>query len=215
MPYTRKFDQSKEDSPFAKNLRMLLKNTKTSQAKIADYVGCTQQAIAAYQRGETVPNVTTAALMAKFFGVSLDYLAGLTDISSPDPDVISICHSTRLIQEAAEKLKEIDNPCILAFLDDIITKPNDLLEKVAKAYISYIHVKYVIEPAAKNHAEDLKEKKVLTGIVINGEELPHVPIQDQADYARFELTRRFINLIDDGTFMGRREVGDNGKHKEN
>ena len=45
-----------------------------SQQKVASALGCTGNAYSRYERGEREPDIDTLKRMAKFFGVSVDYI---------------------------------------------------------------------------------------------------------------------------------------------
>lgn len=64
------------------NLKKLRENTEISQQALANAVGSTQQKIYSYENGIYEPDIKTLKLLANFFGTSIDYLVGNTDISS-------------------------------------------------------------------------------------------------------------------------------------
>ena len=68
-------------SSFSKRLKELRKENKLSQQELSIKLNCkiTQSAIALWENDERVPNLDAVILLAKFFNVSLDYLAGLVD----------------------------------------------------------------------------------------------------------------------------------------
>ena len=64
---------------FAKNLTELMKESETSQNKLANALNVKQQTISRYINGEREPDIDTIIAIAKFFIVSTDYLLGLED----------------------------------------------------------------------------------------------------------------------------------------
>ena len=66
-------------SKFSKRLKELRKEFNLSQDELAKAVGLTHTAIGLWEQGKRVPNFDAVILIAKYFGVSLDYLAGLED----------------------------------------------------------------------------------------------------------------------------------------
>ena len=68
-------------SSFGKRLKELRKENKLSQQELCVKLNfkITQSAIALWENDERVPNLDAVILLAKFFNVSLDYLAGLTE----------------------------------------------------------------------------------------------------------------------------------------
>ena len=66
---------------FAERLRELRESHDLTQAQLSINLHCkiTQAAIALWELGKRVPNLDAVILLAQYFGVSLDYLAGLED----------------------------------------------------------------------------------------------------------------------------------------
>lgn len=64
------------------NLKKLRENAELSQQALANAVGSTQQKIYSYENGIYEPDIKTLKLLANFFGTSIDYLVGNTDIPS-------------------------------------------------------------------------------------------------------------------------------------
>lgn len=64
-----------------KNLKKLRTEKGISQQKLAEYIGVSQQSINKYENHDIEPDITTLTLFANFFGTSIDYLVGNTDIN--------------------------------------------------------------------------------------------------------------------------------------
>ena len=62
-------------------IRELRKSRALTQAAVAELLMCDQSLYSKYERGERAFPLESAAKLALFYGVSLDYLAGLTDES--------------------------------------------------------------------------------------------------------------------------------------
>ena len=61
-------------------LEELRKKMGLSQEDLAKRINMTQQRISAYEKGKREPDLETLQLLAKYFGVSTDYLLGKTEI---------------------------------------------------------------------------------------------------------------------------------------
>ena len=61
-----------------KNLRMLRESRKLSQEKLASLTGLTARRVFSYEQESTEPDIETLALLADFFGVTIDFLVGRT-----------------------------------------------------------------------------------------------------------------------------------------
>lgn len=62
-----------------KRIFYLLENRKIEQKELADYLGTNKQTITDWKRGKTKSYNKNIDKIAEFFGVSVDYLLGLTD----------------------------------------------------------------------------------------------------------------------------------------
>ncbi len=62
---------------FGENLKRLRKEKELTQETLADFLGVTFQTISKWERCETYPDITMLPTVARFFGVSVDYLIGV------------------------------------------------------------------------------------------------------------------------------------------
>ena len=69
----------------AMNLRIrdLREDNDLSQKSVADYLMCDQSLYSKYERGEREIPLRLIIKLADFYKTSIDYIVGLTDISSP------------------------------------------------------------------------------------------------------------------------------------
>lgn len=67
--------------PVGQRLRELRKSKDLTQAQVAEGINCTPSAYNRYETGEREPSMETLAMLAEFFGVSLDYLYGKAPLS--------------------------------------------------------------------------------------------------------------------------------------
>lgn len=63
----------------SEKLKQLRKELRLTQGELAARFGVTQQAIAKWEAGRTLPEPETISRIAGFFGVSTDYLLDMTD----------------------------------------------------------------------------------------------------------------------------------------
>lgn len=63
-----------------KNLKTLRGKKEISQKQLAEEISVSQQSINKYENHNVEPDIETLILMADYFGVSVDYLIGNTDI---------------------------------------------------------------------------------------------------------------------------------------
>jgi transcriptional regulator with XRE-family HTH domain len=70
-----------------KNLKSLRNENRVSQSKLAKAIGTSQQAVHRYEHCEYEPDIETMVQIAKYFGTSVDYLVGNTDIRNKIEEV--------------------------------------------------------------------------------------------------------------------------------
>lgn len=68
-----------KSSTFSRRLRELRAWADMSQVEVADVLGVTKSAVSLYERGKSLPDADVVAALAKLYGVSADYLLGLSD----------------------------------------------------------------------------------------------------------------------------------------
>ncbi len=64
---------------YYKRIRDLREDNDKTQKEIAEYLGTPYQYYAVYEKGGSEISFERAILLAKYYNVSLDYIAGLTD----------------------------------------------------------------------------------------------------------------------------------------
>ena len=64
---------------FAERLKELRNEKDLSQAQLAKATGLSHTAIVYWETEQRVPNANAIIILAEFFGVTTDYLLGLTD----------------------------------------------------------------------------------------------------------------------------------------
>ena len=109
----RKKKETGRDFPFAVRLRQLLKETKTTQPTIAEAIGVSRQAIGQWKEGNTVPDIVDFIKVADYFGVSLDYLAGKTEVKAPAKE-----SERQIIQAMSEALSIMEKQIIKMHSDE-------------------------------------------------------------------------------------------------
>lgn len=66
-------------SKFNERLKDLRQDKKLTQTKLSELTGISQSMISAYELNQTRPTDYVIITFCKFFGVSSDYILGLTD----------------------------------------------------------------------------------------------------------------------------------------
>ena len=108
MPRKREAKSANFYAVFPERLREVMQEHGVTQQELAEYVGKSRQAIGYYADGSSSPDWETLAKIAQYFGVSADWLLGLTDTHSTDVDIQSICKHTGLSECALNTLCNVD-----------------------------------------------------------------------------------------------------------
>jgi len=116
---------------FKKRFAELRAETGLSQLKLGKLLNLSPATIGYYENGDRVPDIVTAARIADYFSVSVDYLLGLSDIKSTEQDMKIACEVTGLSEEAIKnitfyELCEYPGEDFLNICNDI---PEKILEK--------------------------------------------------------------------------------------
>lgn len=100
MPRKRETKSADFYSAFPERLRAIMQEHETTQQELAEYVGKSRQAIGYYADGSSSPDWKTIVSLARYFGVSTDWLLGVTDVQSTDIDIQQICEYLGLSEQA-------------------------------------------------------------------------------------------------------------------
>ena len=109
MARSNKTIEQKYNTPFAANIRKLMDERAVTQDVLAKAIGKTRQTVSQYANGISEPSYEALIKIANFFNVSVDYLLGITDISSQNQSIRSTAEFTGLSQKAVEEIIEAKN----------------------------------------------------------------------------------------------------------
>ncbi|MCL5459846.1 helix-turn-helix domain-containing protein, partial [Loigolactobacillus coryniformis] len=74
---------------FSKKLRVALAWRGKNDSELAQHLNITPQAVHKFTSGKGLPNSAKLVEMARFLGVSIDYLLGAEDVSGQIEDVLN------------------------------------------------------------------------------------------------------------------------------
>lgn len=72
------------DNIFGKRLKQLRKENNKTQEEVSKQIEITRATLSRYEKGEIEPPITTVMDLANYFNVSLDWLAGNSEIKDPN-----------------------------------------------------------------------------------------------------------------------------------
>lgn len=104
-------------------LRDLKEDADLTQKQVADLIGVSTNHYGKYERGETDIPFEKAIILAEYYGVSLDYLAGLTNSihGAANPDLTA---EQRMIAEQYARLTEKNKGRLELYLEQLLDKQN-------------------------------------------------------------------------------------------
>jgi transcriptional regulator with XRE-family HTH domain len=118
MPRKKTVISEDYNKPFPERLRTIMTQQEKTQQEVAQALGKTRQAVSYYMDGSSSPDWETLSKLAQYFGVSADWLVGLSEVKSQDADVQMVCQYTGLSEEAIAVLHKISSPtnfsCIIS-----------------------------------------------------------------------------------------------------
>jgi len=104
MARSKKTWNERNNSPFAIALSQLMMQKGISQEELAKTIEKTRQTVSQYMNGISEPGYETLCKIAEFFGVSVDYLLGRTNIKTPDATMQAVIEYTGLTEDNVSTL---------------------------------------------------------------------------------------------------------------
>lgn len=96
--------QKNRDALFPTILRKLREDAGISQATLAKSLNISKSTIGLYETGDTLPDAKTLYNIANYFGVSSDFILGLSLAKSTDPDIKATCKTLGLSEDVVRKI---------------------------------------------------------------------------------------------------------------
>ncbi|MDI6617864.1 MAG: helix-turn-helix transcriptional regulator [Clostridiales bacterium] len=84
---------------FSERMRVLRKEKSISLEKLADILGTTKATLSRYENNMREPKAEFVQQLADYFGVSTDYILGLTDVKKPADEIANAIKSDPELME--------------------------------------------------------------------------------------------------------------------
>lgn len=94
-------------SPFAAKLKAVFWDSGLTQSEAAEKLGVSRQTFNNWLNGQNQPDYSYLIRISNLFGVSCDYLLGVSDAKTLDMDISGCCKLTGLSEQAITKLIEL------------------------------------------------------------------------------------------------------------
>jgi len=164
MPRNTKQSNEQALTPFAEKLSKLMDERGVSQAQVGEAIGAQRQTVSLYKLGQSKPDIESLAKIARFFGVTSDYLIGLSDENVPDLDVRAIVEKTGLSVPAVKVLQECHHSVESTPEDEVFPFSNvTLLANYLLTHPNFSKIQCHIERAqncrwAALHKKDIRDR---------------------------------------------------------
>lgn len=120
-----------EQAIFPSKLSEIMKERQVSQEKLASALGVKRQTVSLYKTGQSSPNAEQLRKIAEFFGVSSDWLLGLSNEKEMNGDLAQAARYTGLPANSIKRLHELSTASnvhpksLLLVVDRILTDRAD------------------------------------------------------------------------------------------
>lgn len=109
---------------FAERLSALMQERGMNKLSLGKAIGISDRVVGSWVKGENGPKLENASTVAEFFGVSIDYLAGRTDVREvgiKKEPVPGMSENGREMLELYEQLPEREQLLLLGRLQEMTT----------------------------------------------------------------------------------------------
>lgn len=109
------------------NLKKLRESKHVSQTKLSIDLEVSQELISRYELGSSFPQPNMLIKLAKYFNCSVDYLLGLTDVTTPVKNLISDKETVKAVEfyNKCNSLSKKDKEYLNRFLDFLLENNNN------------------------------------------------------------------------------------------
>jgi len=109
---------------FSERILLLRKKHNLSQLGLGEAVNLSKQTINDIEKGRSKTTLDKAILLANFFGVSLDYLTGQTDVPDISDKKLSISQEESELLEDFRLLNKYEQNVIIGKISELIYNKN-------------------------------------------------------------------------------------------
>jgi len=103
----------------AERLKELRERRKLSQVRLADLIGVSPRVYNRWENGDATPHWSSIVKIADFLGVSLDELAGRTEIND---SIVIHNHKLHELYKKVDQLPDKDQEALIILLDSLMAR---------------------------------------------------------------------------------------------
>jgi len=137
---------------FRSRLTHLRESKGLSMRRLAKTIGLSQSAIGQFEKGASLPALDTLTALAKFFGVSTDYLLGITDFPRPIPphiqEIINQATNPSELLEVLGKINQANKeiPPDQGKLEELTRGLDEESMQELHRFIKYLYARQTLSP---------------------------------------------------------------------
>ncbi len=105
-------------------IKQLREEKRMTQVRLSIELGVSQETVSAYEKGKYYPAFCSLAKLSEIFGVSIDYIMGLTDVRCA---IGGLSEKESRVIEDFRKIDELDREKVLAYISGLVDAKNDRL----------------------------------------------------------------------------------------
>ena len=94
----------------------LRKEKGLTQAQVAEVIGCTYQAFQRYEKGLREPDFATLQKLSEYFGVSIDYILGNTDVRTVLPGETPLTDGEKALLDLFKRVPQEQQALVLEMI---------------------------------------------------------------------------------------------------
>lgn len=164
-------------------IKKLRNRDHLTQVELAEKLNCNRQKIADWERNKTTPAADDIILLSNVFKVSTDYLLGITEISTTDNKLKSVCEYTGLSEAAINHFFRSDTA--------LHSRMVDFLNVLAKSKAGSLRLESLMGNLAEYKLANMKIKQLNENVPIS-----HIEeVQNEIDMCQFRAERDFRDLL--------------------
>lgn len=147
---------------FISRFAELKKESGETNKDLQDVFGLSLSALINYQTGKRIPDIAFLHKLSQHFGVSADYLLGLSDVKSTEQDMKTACAVTGLSEDALERIHEFTKPELRNFFNAIVC--TEEFTDILNCFLDYLQTyepDKILQNASRNIDNDMSREKVI------------------------------------------------------
>lgn len=121
--------------------KLRTEDNKLTQVEFAERLNCNRQKIADWERGKSTPSADDIILLCEKFGVSADYILGLSDTPTNDKDLQFVCDYLGLTEKSCRLIHNLMDALVIRSSFNYLIEEEVFIELASRLDIFAEHSK--------------------------------------------------------------------------